>query len=301
MPVKPSTCNKRCIGDSSQICGGSWRISVYRNIRELTTSESARFEPDNTKVITTEYDTAEKNSTRYENTKFMEVTTIEQSTLTESSSIDSFLLGKQWPAMPQTTKVAETTTVSKITTMPEITTVPVTTLTEINEMNITGDTTTPIASNYSLLHITGSISVTQSNYNEMESKRNIIYQNFKNETERDIKVLLEFNPLVFDAKVSLVEVTETSKRRKRSTPKIIVKFIAVCLIKVTKIFAINEIQMAIRSEFKNADLNILETFDENSIASLKIQCEIPKIINIKAQSNSEINELQGFYYENTIG
>ena len=201
MPVKPSTCNKRCIGDSSQICGGSWRISVYRNILELTTSESTKTEPDSTKVSKTEYDTAEKNSTRHDNTKFMEVTTIEQSTSTESSSIESFFNGKELPAMPQTTKVAETTAVSKIITMPEITTVPETTLTERNEMNITGGTTTPAASNYSLVHITGFISVTQSNYNEMESKRNIIHQKFKNETERDIKVLLEFNPLIYDAKV----------------------------------------------------------------------------------------------------
>ena len=59
--------------------------------------------------------------------------------------------------------------------------------------------------------------------------------------------------------------------------------------------------MAIISEFKNTDPNILESLDETSIASLEIQCEIPKIINIKAQSNSEINELQGLYYENTIG
>ena len=220
----------------------------------------------------------------------MEVTTIEQRTPTESNSIESVLNEKQLSTMPQTT------TMSKITTVSE------TTLTEINEMEIKGGTSKPLASNYPLVHITGFISITQSNGNEIASKRNIIYQNFKNETERDIKVLLEFNPLVFDAKVSLVgfTVTEPSKRRKRSTPKIIVEFIAVCFVKVTKIFAINEIQMAIRSEFKNTDFNILESFDENSISSLKIQCKIPKIINVKAQSKSEINELQGLYYENTI-
>ena len=31
MPTYPSSCNERCTGDSTQICGGNWRLTVHKN------------------------------------------------------------------------------------------------------------------------------------------------------------------------------------------------------------------------------------------------------------------------------
>ena len=31
MPTYPSSCNKRCTGDNTQICGGNWRLTVHKN------------------------------------------------------------------------------------------------------------------------------------------------------------------------------------------------------------------------------------------------------------------------------
>ena len=30
MPTHPSTCNKVCSGNKTQICGGSWRMNIYQ-------------------------------------------------------------------------------------------------------------------------------------------------------------------------------------------------------------------------------------------------------------------------------
>ena len=57
MPTYPSSCNKRCTGDRTQICGGNWRLTVYRNfITEQNYSLPQTTQP--TEITTQQADTS---------------------------------------------------------------------------------------------------------------------------------------------------------------------------------------------------------------------------------------------------
>ena len=61
IPTHPSSCNKRCNGDRTQICGGSWRLTVYENVlfmAEKNNTESVTGTTESTAVTTEQATTA---------------------------------------------------------------------------------------------------------------------------------------------------------------------------------------------------------------------------------------------------
>ena len=189
IPVHPSNCNKRCDGDETQFCGGSWRMNVF----------------------------------------------------------------------------------------------------------------TTTAPDYPLIHITGSISPTQQ-YNDDITDKNMPFQkNFKKVAKKDIERLLESNSLVVDASLSdlnLVE-TEASKRRKQSIKKVIIDFTAVCTVRVSENFNMDDFQFYIRSSIQSANPNLFESLDEKSFSSFKFVFEKPQIIKIDRKSKNEILGLIGMFIINS--
>ena len=92
-PTHPSNCDKRCTGNETQFCGGSFRLNIYQNIRE-------KIHPIETlvhitgSISTNEFfsnDIASKNSVIYKNFKNESKRDIE--TLLESNRlvIDAFV------------------------------------------------------------------------------------------------------------------------------------------------------------------------------------------------------------------
>ena len=80
-----------------------------------------------------------------------------------------------------------------------------------------------------LIHITGSISTKEFFNNDIASKNGVIYSNFKNESERDIKTLLESNLLVTDAFVSIDTVIQDQHSQNAR-----IEFVAICKVRLHK-------------------------------------------------------------------
>ena len=130
---------------------------------------------------------------------------------------------------------------------------------------------------------------------DMVSKSSQSYQNFKTDIETEIQNLLESDPLVAEATVSLTDIKAslTSKRRKRSSENVVSEFIAASSVKLATIDEMDEIQSSIDSSIQNADVNLYNLIDEESLASFKLSFEKPKVINIETPSQDEITELIG--------
>ena len=56
MPTYPSSCNKRCTGDNTQICGGNWRLTVHKN--ELVTTKPVEPASSSVLVLSTMWSTS---------------------------------------------------------------------------------------------------------------------------------------------------------------------------------------------------------------------------------------------------
>ena len=133
-------------------------------------------------------------------------------------------------------------------------------------------------------------------HEDMVSKSSESYQNFKTEVEKEIKTLLESDPLVVEATVSMTDIKSvlvTSKRRKRSNKNVVAEFVAVSSIRLPTIDNMDEIQSSVNTSIQNADINLYNLIDEESLAFFKLSFEKPKIINIKTPSKEEITELIG--------
>ena len=129
----------------------------------------------------------------------------------------------------------------------------------------------------------------------MVSKSSESYQNFKTEVEKEIQTLLESDPLVVEATVSMTNIkeSETSKRRKRSSENAVAEFIAASSIRLAEIDDIDEIQSSISSSIQNVDVHLYNLIDEESLASFKLSFEKPTVINIETPSKEELTELIG--------
>ena len=139
------------------------------------------------------------------------------------------------------------------------------------------------------------MSTTKLYQTDMASKNSKSYQNLKTDAETDIQRLLESDPLIFEATVSITDITvsENSNRRKRSTENAVTEFIAVSSVQLTTIDNMEEIESSLSSSIQNADVNLYELIDEESLASFKLSFKIPTIINITLPSEEEIAELIG--------
>ena len=148
---------------------------------------------------------------------------------------------------------------------------------------------------YPLVHITGSMSTTKVYDEGMVLKSSQSYKNFKIDFETEIQTLLESDPLVVEATVSMTDIKEsvTKKRRKRSNDNVVAEFVAVSSIRLATIDNMDEIQSSINSSIQNTDVNLYNLIDEESLASVKLSFEKPKIINIETPSKEEITELIG--------
>ena len=156
---------------------------------------------------------------------------------------------------------------------------------------------TSTAPDYPLIHITGSISPTQIYNDDLTDKSTLFYENFRKVMKKDIQTLLESNPLVVHAFVSdlKIEGTETSKRRKRSTLKVFTDFTAVCSVRVSEIFDIDDFQLYTRSAIRNANPNLFEALDEKSLTAFNLVFEKPQKIQINHKSKDEIVKLIGTF------
>ena len=132
-------------------------------------------------------------------------------------------------------------------------------------------------------------------HTDMASKKSKSYQNFKTDAETDIQRLLKSDRLIVEATVSITDITvsENSNRRKRSTENAVTEFIAVSSVQLATIDNMDEIQSSLSSSIQNADVNLYELIDEESLASFKLSFKIPTIINITLPSEEEIAELIG--------
>ena len=133
---------------------------------------------------------------------------------------------------------------------------------------------------------------------DMVSKSSQSYKNFKIDIEKEIQTLLESDRLVVEATVSMTDIEEsvTLKRRKRSNQNVVAEFIAVCSVRVATVDDMDEIQSSITSLIQNANVNLYNLIDEESLASFKLSFEKLKIINIETPSKEEITELIGTNY-----
>ena len=130
----------------------------------------------------------------------------------------------------------------------------------------------------------------------MVSKSSESYQNFKTEVEKEIQSLLESDPLVVEATVSMTDIKSVSvisRRRKRSNENVVAEFVAVSSVRVVTIDNMDEIQSSFNASIQNADVNLYNLIDEESLASFKLSLERPKVINIETPSKEEITELIG--------
>ena len=154
------------------------------------------------------------------------------------------------------------------------------------------------APDYPLIHITGSILPTQIYNDDITDKNMSFYTNFKKVTKKEIETLLESNPLIVDAFVSELDVEkpEDSKRRKRSIKEVIVDFTAVCSVRVSESFDMDDLQFYIRSSIQNANPNLFESFDEESFSSFDLFFEKPQIIKMNHKSKDEIVKLIGMFF-----
>jgi len=154
---------------------------------------------------------------------------------------------------------------------------------------------TSTAPDYPLIHITGSILPTQIYNDDLTDKNMSFYENFRKVMKKDIQTLLESNPLVVHAFVTdlKIEGTETSKRRKRSILKVFTDFTAVCSVRVSDIFDMDDLQLYTRSAIRNANPNLFETLDEKSLSSFNIVFEKPQKIKINHKSKDQIVKLIG--------
>ena len=140
------------------------------------------------------------------------------------------------------------------------------------------------------------MSTTELYHEDMVSKSNESYQNFKTEVEKEIQTLLESDPLVVETTVSLTNIkpgSVTSKRRKRSNENVIAEFVAASSVRVATMDNMDEIQSSFNASIQNADVNLYNIIDEESLASFKLSLEKPKVINIETPSKEEITELIG--------
>ena len=139
------------------------------------------------------------------------------------------------------------------------------------------------------------MSTTELYHEDMVSKSSESYQNFKTGVEKEIRTLLEFDPLVVKATVSMTDIkaSVTSERRKRTHENVVAEFVAVCFIRLANIDNMDEIQSSLNSSIQNADVNLYDLIDEESLVSFKLSFEKPKVINIKTPSKDEIIELIG--------
>ena len=173
--------------------------------------------------------------------------------------------------------------------------------TQVNDEDMattTTPTTTPTTATtpiYPLVHITGSMSTTELYHEDMVSKSSESYQNFKTEVEKEIQTLLESDPLVVEATVSMTDIKKsvTKKRRKRSNENIVAEFVAASSVRVVTIDNMDEIQSSITSSIQNADVNLYNLIDEESLTSFKLSFKKPTVINIETPSKEEITELIG--------
>ena len=139
------------------------------------------------------------------------------------------------------------------------------------------------------------MSTTQVYDEDLASKTSQSYQNLKIDAETEIQRLLETDPLVVETTVSMTDIkaSVTSKRRKRSNENAVTEFRAVSSVRVATIDNMDIIQSSINSSIQNADVNLYNLIDNESLASFKLSFKKPKIINIKTPSKEEITELIG--------
>ena len=140
------------------------------------------------------------------------------------------------------------------------------------------------------------MSTTELYHEDMVSKSSESYQNFKTEVEKEIQSLLESDPLVVEATVSMTDIKSVSvisRRRKRSNENVVAEFVAVSSVRVVTIDNMDEIQSSFNASIQNADVNLYNLIDEESLASFKLSLERPKVINIETPSKEEITELIG--------
>lgn len=157
---------------------------------------------------------------------------------------------------------------------------------------------TTTAPDYPLIHITGSILPTQIYNDDITNKNMTFYTNFKKVTKKEIETLLESNPLIVDAFVSDIDLEkpEASKSLKRSIKEVIVDFTAVCSVRVSEMFDMDDLQFYVRSSIQNSNPNLFESFDEKSFSSFNLVFEKPQIIKMKHQSKDEIAKLIGMLF-----
>ena len=129
-------------------------------------------------------------------------------------------------------------------------------------------------------------------YNEeIASKKSLFYKYFTNESEKDISSLLQLSPLVMNAIVSVNNVLLPEAVNGNVT----LEFIAVCSVQVEQTFDLNDISSSLNSSITDAETNLYEFYDENSLLSLSLLFEKPKIIKIESKSKNEITELIGLF------
>ena len=172
----------------------------------------------------------------------------------------------------------------------------------------TTTTTTTTVQYISIIHISGSLP-TEKLY-DCEDGETVCkdYFDFKENIESEIKSIFEFNSLVESATVSVTDIQEfvneenfefNSKRRKRSSVMVVIKYISACSVQVpTPEDKENTtfVESLVNDSIQNADANLWvnKSFNKESF-SASLTFEQPRIIEFKPLSQTDIQEKIGSF------
>ena len=105
--------------------------------------------------------------------------------------------------------------------------------------------------------------------------------NFREKAKKDIKILLKLNPLVIDANVSVTDITTVKEttRKKRSTKQTIIDFMAVCSLRLTEEFDLDNLKFSFNTTVIAAQADLFDFFAPESIISFS--CTLRRINTIE--------------------
>ena len=105
--------------------------------------------------------------------------------------------------------------------------------------------------------------------------------NFREKAKKDIKILLKLNPLVIDANVSVTDITTVKEttRKKRSTKQTIIDFMAVCSLRLTEEFDLDNLKFSFNTTVIAAQADLFDFFAPESIISFS--CTLRRINTVE--------------------
>lgn len=147
-----------------------------------------------------------------------------------------------------------------------------------------------------LVYLNGSIQTYQNYYAEFASKTSTKYLNFKNAIEVEMKSILESNSLIENAKVSVTKINTDNSKIRRNSAKAAVDFVSICSVRVSTEISpemLSEIEFALTANLTIDDTNSSTLLDKESISTLRISVEKPRIIEFESLTKTEISERIG--------